>query len=415
MEGYKLPMTVISTMASQSWRLEPVYVKEEYKRIAKELRNINSQNISSNKGVKESRSLKNNQKKQDKSGLKRNQILTLSKNFESELCEKETLKFRNFLSSKTLEKIKYINLLTAEQGKNKKLKETSDNVKRINHEFGSRMVEIADISFKNNLRRRAEIANYGYCDNQNEIGKAVKDQDIVADIWEESIKKKELVVYFRGAKLSKEQWINRPFNVSSTNIVTRQPLNSMVDSIWLKHVQLMIPLLNGKLKKLTNQPESIDFVGHGIGGVYAVLAALYFKHVGLVECFPSYRRFKPIIIGIYTFGTPRFGNLDLVRLVNASFQKKKIVRVTQQNDWVSRDFSPKGWFLHYESEYWVGYAKDDCGCIIIPKRETLYRCLGRGPRGQIDENVECNLGTVDDDNIKELNQRSYFGIDFGKC
>ncbi|CAG8493728.1 3472_t:CDS:1 [Ambispora gerdemannii] len=37
-EGYKLPMTVISTMASQAWNYEPPVVKAEYKRIAKSVR-----------------------------------------------------------------------------------------------------------------------------------------------------------------------------------------------------------------------------------------------------------------------------------------------------------------------------------------------------------------------------------------
>ncbi|KAG9293836.1 hypothetical protein G9A89_019174 [Geosiphon pyriformis] len=298
--------------------------------------------------------------------------------------------------------------LNHKQDKNKKSKETSDNVKRVNPEIKPRKAVVANVDFKSYLRRRAEIANYGYCNKKNEIGKAVKDQDIVADICEESVKKKELVIYFRGAKLSKEQWINRPFNVSSTNISTALPLKSRVDSIWLEHVQLMMPLLIGKLKNLREQPEQIDFVGHGIGGVYAVLAALYFKYA-------SYSDFKSIVIGVITFGTPRFGNLDFVRLVSISFHKQKVIRVTQQNDWISRDFSPKGWFLHNEREYWLEYAKDDCGCILIPKRKILYRCIGRGPQGKIDENLECNLGTVDDGSIQEVNQGSYFNVEFGKC
>ncbi|CAG8488104.1 835_t:CDS:2 [Ambispora gerdemannii] len=35
-EGYQLPMTVVSSMASQAWEQELPFVKEEYKRIAKE-------------------------------------------------------------------------------------------------------------------------------------------------------------------------------------------------------------------------------------------------------------------------------------------------------------------------------------------------------------------------------------------
>nr|CAG8486723.1 5822_t:CDS:2 [Entrophospora candida] len=35
-DGYKLPMTVISTMVSKSWENEPQYVKDEYKKLANE-------------------------------------------------------------------------------------------------------------------------------------------------------------------------------------------------------------------------------------------------------------------------------------------------------------------------------------------------------------------------------------------
>ncbi|CAG8574779.1 14880_t:CDS:1 [Acaulospora colombiana] len=35
-EGYSLPMTIISSMASKSWEKEPEVVKKEYKRIARE-------------------------------------------------------------------------------------------------------------------------------------------------------------------------------------------------------------------------------------------------------------------------------------------------------------------------------------------------------------------------------------------
>ncbi|CAG8459249.1 2514_t:CDS:2 [Diversispora eburnea] len=41
--GYTLPMTVISTMASKSWEREPEFVKSEYKRIAKDAFNYRSE------------------------------------------------------------------------------------------------------------------------------------------------------------------------------------------------------------------------------------------------------------------------------------------------------------------------------------------------------------------------------------
>nr|CAG8444663.1 4485_t:CDS:2 [Entrophospora candida] len=51
--GYKLPMTVISTMVSKSWENEPQYVKDEYKKLSKEafdcLNEMNPKSIKPNK------------------------------------------------------------------------------------------------------------------------------------------------------------------------------------------------------------------------------------------------------------------------------------------------------------------------------------------------------------------------------
>ncbi|CAH1760809.1 13199_t:CDS:2 [Entrophospora sp. SA101] len=51
--GYKLPMSVISTMVSKSWENEPQYVKDEYKKLSKEafdcLNEMNPKSIKPNK------------------------------------------------------------------------------------------------------------------------------------------------------------------------------------------------------------------------------------------------------------------------------------------------------------------------------------------------------------------------------
>nr|CAG8599580.1 13571_t:CDS:2 [Entrophospora candida] len=48
-QGYQLPMTVVSAMASKFWKQEPKYVQDEYKRIAKEAKNFRDELIPSNK------------------------------------------------------------------------------------------------------------------------------------------------------------------------------------------------------------------------------------------------------------------------------------------------------------------------------------------------------------------------------
>ncbi|GBB98384.1 hypothetical protein RclHR1_03210005 [Rhizophagus clarus] len=44
-DGYQLPMTIVSSMASRSWDLEPEFVKEEYKKLAKEANSIRNKLI----------------------------------------------------------------------------------------------------------------------------------------------------------------------------------------------------------------------------------------------------------------------------------------------------------------------------------------------------------------------------------
>ncbi|KAG9286548.1 hypothetical protein G9A89_014714 [Geosiphon pyriformis] len=60
-EGYKLPMTVISTMASQAWKFVPLNEKTEYKRIANELR----KNYNETVGLKIKEKRKNNKRVKD--------------------------------------------------------------------------------------------------------------------------------------------------------------------------------------------------------------------------------------------------------------------------------------------------------------------------------------------------------------
>ncbi|CAH1762185.1 5622_t:CDS:2 [Entrophospora sp. SA101] len=55
-DGYTLPMTVISAMVSKSWESEPQYVKDEYKKLAKEAFNrLNEMNPKSTKPNKRER------------------------------------------------------------------------------------------------------------------------------------------------------------------------------------------------------------------------------------------------------------------------------------------------------------------------------------------------------------------------
>ncbi|KAG9286561.1 hypothetical protein G9A89_014727 [Geosiphon pyriformis] len=302
-------------------------------------------------------------------------------------------------------------------GKEKKLygKRTQNPSGPIKKEFKTEKIKFFDKTAIFFMRRMAEIANFAYCSTSNRIGRVVGDNEVIADV---SIDKKngvKFVVYFRGANLSKEQWRQRSILTSEVQLDPFREEKSIVDAIWLKHTKMMMPLLIKRFKRLHN-PDNVSFVGHGIGGAYATLAALYFRNLIVNGTLESNRNIKINKINIITFGAPRIGNLAFVKQVKQSIHLKNLFRITHLNDWLSRDFMSKRMFLHHEVEYWLDNSKDDCGCLS--EKQILFQCFGRNSRQEIDENEECNLGTVDSEegnNIMDPNIGPYFGISFGTC
>ncbi|KAG9286558.1 hypothetical protein G9A89_014724 [Geosiphon pyriformis] len=294
------------------------------------------------------------------------------------------------------------------------LKRAENKVERPKIVKFSNKVEVSSEKEINFLRHMAKIANMAYCRPENEIGKVMKRHDIVADIWRRREGDGRLIVYFRGPELNKGQWLKRTLHLNPIDMRT-DVKGSLVDVIWLEHVQTMMPLLITKLERLSMSPQKVFFVGHGVGGAYAVLTALYFCnaiHNGVLRW---NHNFSINDISVITFGAPRIGNPAFVSLVKHSFRKETVFRVTHWNDWVSRDFMSKGVFLHNEREYWLNY-ENDCGCLS--KKQLLSKCIGRNSNGEIDENKKCNLGTVDSEegnHLSDLNHGPYFDVFFGKC
>ncbi|KAG9301215.1 hypothetical protein G9A89_012598 [Geosiphon pyriformis] len=156
---------------------------------------------------------------------------------------------------------------------------------------------------------------------------------------------------------------------------------------------------------------SIVFVGHGIGGAYAALAALSFNHLLYQERRQVGFHTNIRSIGVVTFGAPRIGNFHFVNLVSGAFKSRNVYRVTHSNDWVSREFLPKGKFVHYKPEYWL--AKGECDCSKYSSdRFYVHKCDSKG-----NESQECNLGTVDSESENNLNPNMgpFLGIIFANC
>ncbi|KAG9286560.1 hypothetical protein G9A89_014726 [Geosiphon pyriformis] len=302
--------------------------------------------------------------------------------------------------------------------KEKKLywKRTQNSLGPIKKEVKTEKIRVFNKTAILFMRRMAEIANFAYCGSLNRIGRVVGDNEVIADFWVNKIDGIRFVAYFRGPNLSKEQWRQRSIYMAPIEVDPLWRENSMVDATWLKHTKMMIPLFIEKFNKLRIKPNKISFVGHGIGGAYAMLTALYFRNLILNGTLKSNGDISIYKINIITFGAPRVGNLAFVNQVKRSFHVRNLFRITHFNDWVSRDFMSKRQFLHHELEYWLDYEKDDCGCPS--EKQILFQCFGRNSRQEVDENEGCNLGTVDSEEgnyIVNLNLGPYFGIKFGIC
>ncbi|KAG9306770.1 hypothetical protein G9A89_005670 [Geosiphon pyriformis] len=124
-----------------------------------------------------------------------------------------------------------------------------------------------------------------------------------------------------------------------------------------------------KLQNLSqNVIYKMRFIGFGIGGVYAVFAALDFPQ-------PQGEKHKVI-----TFGQPRMGDHQFVTYV---WQRLWIYRVTYANDLIPS--FPKGEYRHLSKEYWIPESNYcDCQSHIV----NLIECF---PNSNLEENPVKNV------------------------
>ncbi|KAK4239641.1 Alpha/Beta hydrolase protein [Achaetomium macrosporum] len=119
--------------------------------------------------------------------------------------------------------------------------------------------------------------------------------------------------------------------------------------------------------KAANPTYPIVVTGHSLGGAIATLAAAYMRAAGFAA-------------DLYTYGSPRVGNLALAEFVTN--QPGAEYRVTHTDDPVPR--LPPIWlnYRHVSPEYWVDPGSDG----VATANEIAY-CPGYS-------NVDCNGGTT---------------------
>ncbi|KAG9298137.1 hypothetical protein G9A89_002574 [Geosiphon pyriformis] len=102
-----------------------------------------------------------------------------------------------------------------------------------------------------------------------------------------------------------------------------------VEKSWNDDVNVMMSgLLQKVLLFLTPEQNNIILIGHGVGGVYAVLALLALKKIFASQ----HGWFEEVKISAVTFGEPRFGAINFARYLAQT--ESKIFRVTHANDYV---------------------------------------------------------------------------------
>ncbi|KAG9294518.1 hypothetical protein G9A89_008629 [Geosiphon pyriformis] len=253
------------------------------------------------------------------------------------------------------------------------------------------------------LTTMAEYANLAYCSETNKFGE-LGIKDAFVNIIQH-LESKEIICYFKGLHFSREELSNRVPNFSGYR--TR---SGYVDTEWMGHSIKIAKLIMKKildfLIKTPGIHKKVYFTGHGVGGVYAVLAGLYILESYYEKVLPELS--KPLIVEFLaiTFGQPRIGTSQFACLIN---KRLKVYRVTIYNDYfphfpIGND---KMIEVHHDTEYWI--SEEDCYCSNqiegnsqLKYQSKIYECLN--DNGQLfekkeKENLKGNLGT---DGLGEL-------------
>ncbi|KAG9287315.1 hypothetical protein G9A89_008946 [Geosiphon pyriformis] len=270
------------------------------------------------------------------------------------------------------------------------------------------------------LAKMAQYANLAYCPSNNDIADHLLHEITVNTFVD--VHTKEIVTYFKGVelyggllKIGKRQIITSTFTFPKTSGI--QPATFSVDAIWNGHVESFMPMLLKKIKKFleidpVGAVHTIHFVGHGVGGVYALLAGLFLQQKILK--FSKYWHYSHL--SVVTFGQPRVGLRSFAQLVNTVL---KVYRVTNASDNVPHYPQTKYKYIHTEKEYWL--EPRDCNCWIsdngiIFGESQLYECSGVDEFADLKENPECNVNQVEKEKESEkAHFGPYFGITFGVC
>ncbi|KAG9286609.1 hypothetical protein G9A89_005377 [Geosiphon pyriformis] len=225
--------------------------------------------------------------------------------------------------------------------------------------------------------------------------------------------KKYTKIQFRGKELDlsvlkKQRTMTSYRNVKDAMVDTE--FYTEFQKGWSKLEKLFL-----KTRTLASSKFQYFLFGHGIGGVYAILAVLNFLDINSEDGYKS--KFT-----VFTFGQPRIGNEQFANYVHQKL-KGRIYRVTNYNDWVPKfpNPTPENPYLHHTREYWLGPI--DCDCKSPSKKTSLNTPLYKCPvpinkiSGMRMESPFCNAA-VDSSDLESAHQAHlgpYFSYTMADC
>ncbi|KAG9302105.1 hypothetical protein G9A89_020539 [Geosiphon pyriformis] len=157
----------------------------------------------------------------------------------------------------------------------------------------------------------------------------------------------EIVTYFKTDGISSRLWKDREISMIPFSNIKYAKVNQNMYARWTRgnknFQELFIPVYQ-KSCRLERDCEA-TFTGFGVGGVFAVFAALEFKI-----------RFNknPVVV---TFGQPRIGDHSFESFVHTRI---KVYRVTYGNDIIPA-FPKDKRLVSLRDEYWIP-EQDQCDC-----------------------------------------------------
>ncbi|KAG9286627.1 hypothetical protein G9A89_005395 [Geosiphon pyriformis] len=152
----------------------------------------------------------------------------------------------------------------------------------------------------------------------------------------------------------------------------------LVNHYWYTHFERKKPAFKEMLKrslKPSGVISEVVFTGFGLGGVYAMFAALEFSD-----------QYPTISSQVVTFGSPRPGNAEFVRYFNSRFPNN-LYRVVKLFDFATSLPRFQKDYRHPHFEYLIVEEKN-CDCYYEKSAPfKLFKCL---PNWKGEESNNCN-------------------------